>query len=80
MMVELIRGAGSDEILIVGGAGGTLATMLWRLNKRVTIVDIDPLAFKIARRYFALPSGIRCVTRPMAFGSCAARKKPMKPL
>ena len=37
--------------------GGTLATMLTRTGVAVTLVDIDPLAFEIARLYFHMPAG-----------------------
>ena len=58
---EIIRQAHARHILIIGCAGGTLATMLRRLNCRVTVVDINPLAFAIARRYFQLPDDVRCI-------------------
>jgi len=60
---ELIRQARARRILIIGCAGGTLATMLRRLHCHVTVVDINPMAFVIARRYFRLPEAVRCVRR-----------------
>jgi len=48
------------KILLVGCAGGTLATMLARAGKHVTAVDIDKIAFKLARRYFQLPRNVTC--------------------
>ena len=48
------------HVLMIGGAGGTLATMLTRRGIRVTLVDINPVAFDIARRYFHMPSEVEC--------------------
>jgi spermidine synthase len=58
---ELIRQSHARDVLIVGCAGGTLATMLRRLHARVTVVDINPMSFVIARRFFHLPETVRCV-------------------
>ncbi len=48
------------HVLLIGCAGGTLATMLSRSGIRVTVVDINPVAFEIARRYFHLPAAVEC--------------------
>lgn len=48
------------HVLMIGCAGGTLATMLHRLGARVTAVDIDPVAFELAKRHFQMPDAIRC--------------------
>ena len=45
---------------MIGGAGGTLATMLTRRGIRVTLVDINPMAFDIARLYFHMPAAVEC--------------------
>jgi predicted O-methyltransferase YrrM len=50
----------AKKVLMIGCAGGTLGTMLTRGGKRVTMVDIDKIAFKLAKRYFGLPRGVRC--------------------
>lgn len=63
IMHEIIRQADARNILILGGAGGSLATMLRRLHCRVTVVDINPMAFVLARRYFHLPEQVRCIRR-----------------
>jgi spermidine synthase len=64
-----LRQARAEKILLIGCGGGTLATMLARsragaaLRKSaatLTIVDIDPLSFELARRYFRLPKSIAC--------------------
>lgn len=47
-------------ILMIGCAGGSLATMLARTGRKVTVVDIDRTAFKLAKRYFSLPEEIAC--------------------
>ncbi|MHA6645725.1 spermidine synthase [Mesorhizobium sp. A623] len=48
------------DVLMIGGGGGCLATMLDRVGVRVTIVDVNPKAFQIARRYFGLPRHVDC--------------------
>ena len=50
------------NVLILGCGGGNLATRLTRLGKRTTVVDINPLSFVIARRFFGLPGDIPCIT------------------
>ena len=48
------------HVLMIGCGGGTLATMLTRMGVAVTLVDIDPLSFEIARRYFQMPRAVEC--------------------
>ena len=48
------------SMLMIGCAGGSLATMLTRLSVRVTAVDVNPQSFVIARRYFGLPDEVQC--------------------
>jgi spermidine synthase len=55
-----IRQSGARRVLMIGGGGGTLATMLARGRIAVTILDVDPLSFEIARRYFHMPAGVVC--------------------
>ena len=50
-----------QEVLVLGCAGGSLATMLHRSGKRVTVVDNNPESFRIARQYFGMASTIQCV-------------------
>lgn len=45
---------------MIGCGGGSLGTMLDKTGVRVTIVDINPTAFFIARKYFGLPHHIEC--------------------
>jgi spermidine synthase len=48
------------SVLMIGCGGGTLGTMLARAGKRVSIVEIDPVSFRLAKRYFGLPRDIVC--------------------
>ena len=47
-------------VLMIGCAGGTLATMLARVGRKVSLVDIDPVSFKVAKRHFRLPKKVDC--------------------
>ncbi len=60
MLYGLVRQARSREVLLIGCGGGTLATMLRRVAVAVTVVDVDPQAFALARRYFKLPDDVAC--------------------
>jgi SAM-dependent methyltransferase len=51
----------AQHIVVIGGAGGTLGSMLARIGRTVTIVDVDPHAFKVAQRYFNLDPSIACI-------------------
>lgn len=62
IMYRLIRQVGARNVLMLGCAGGTLATMLRRLGCGVTVVDINPYAFTLAKRYFQMPQDVECVT------------------
>jgi len=46
--------------LLVGCGGGSLAKMLADKRVQVTIVDIDPASFDLARWYFGLPDACEC--------------------
>ncbi len=48
------------RILMIGCGGGTLGTMLARAGRRVSIVDVDPVSIRLAKRYFGLPRNIAC--------------------
>ncbi len=63
----------SEQILVLGCGGGNLATRLWRLGKRVTIVDINPISFVLAHKYFELPDELPCIVsdfRKFVFDDC----------
>jgi spermidine synthase len=61
--VETMRAAlaGSARVLLLGTAGGALATALSRRGTEVTAVDDMAWAFTAARRWFHLPNQIECV-------------------
>jgi spermidine synthase len=50
----------ASDVLMIGCGGGSLATMLDRAGVHVTIVDINPSAFRIAHKYFGLPREVDC--------------------
>ena len=57
---SLLTQAKAQNILIIGGGGGTLGTMLGRARRKATIVDVDPASFIIAKQYFCLPESVVC--------------------
>ena len=59
--IKLLIG-NARTVLMLGGGGGSLATMLARRGVDVTVVDIDDVAEDIARRYFGLDHRVRWVT------------------
>lgn len=56
----LIRQKKSRHVLIIGGGAGSLATLLARRTVKVTLVDLDPQSFEIARHYFHMPVSVEC--------------------
>ncbi len=59
--IELLMRS-AENVLMIGGGGGALATMLARAGKNVSVVDIEPEAKDLARRYFWLDPDVRWVT------------------
>ena len=57
---DLILQKNARNILVIGCGGGTLGTMLARSGRDVTLVDIDPVSFAVARKYFQLPATVAC--------------------
>ncbi len=51
----------STRVLMLGCGGGNLATRLTKFGKHTTIVDINPISFVIAQKFFGLPEHITCV-------------------
>jgi spermidine synthase len=51
----------AEDVLLLGTAGGALATQIRRRGGRVTAVDDWAPAFDIARRWFHLPEDTECV-------------------
>lgn len=58
-MAMLLRGA--KNVLLLGTAGGALATSLSRKRVQVTAVDNFSDAFRLAKRWFYLPDDVECV-------------------
>jgi len=56
----LIRQKKSKTVLMIGSAGGSLATMLTRAGCDVVAVDLNPQSFVLARRHFFLPDEVKC--------------------
>jgi SAM-dependent methyltransferase len=52
-------------VLLLGCGGGALATMLHRRASSVTVVEVNPISFQLARTFFWMPNGIECVTADM---------------
>lgn len=48
----------AENILLLGCGGGTLATMMVRAGKTVSVVDRNPLSFVIAERFFGMPTDV----------------------
>jgi spermidine synthase len=72
LMAALLEG--SRSALLLGCGGGALASMLHRRGSRVTVVDVNPVSFQLARTFFWMPRGIECVTADMrAFMRTQAR-------
>ncbi|GAA4488031.1 spermidine synthase [Gluconacetobacter asukensis] len=60
-LMQTPAGTRPDEpVLVIGCGGGSLATMLDRAERSVELVDVNPLAFSIARQHFGLPPWIAC--------------------
>ncbi|KRB52616.1 MAG: hypothetical protein V4514_19500 [Pseudomonadota bacterium] len=61
--VETMQGAlaNAPKVLLLGTAGGALATALSRRGTEVTAVDDLAWAFVAARRWFQLPDQVECV-------------------
>jgi spermidine synthase len=60
-MFGLIAQRPAKRILTIGCGAGVLATMLARHGAQVTVVDINPKSFDIARQYFSLDACVTCV-------------------
>lgn len=51
----------AENVLLLGTAGGALATRIARRGGQVTAIDDWAPAFEIARRWFHLPEAVECV-------------------
>jgi SAM-dependent methyltransferase len=68
MATLLARGA---DALLLGCGGGALASMLHRRGSRVTVVEVNPVSFQLARTFFWMPNGIECITADVREVVCA---------
>lgn len=59
--IELLAGK-AQSVLMIGGGGGSLATMLSRRGCNVTVLEVDPVAEEIAREYFDLHESVKWIT------------------
>src|ERR1700722_13807245 len=59
-MFGLLSQAKAQNILMIGGAGCTLGTMLSRAQRKPTIVDVNAASFVVAKQYFGLPDSVIC--------------------
>src|SRR5207244_415377 len=66
--------AGGAEVLLLGCGGGALATMLHRQGSHVTVVEVNPISFQVARIFFWMPNGIECVTADVRAFMCRQRR------
>ncbi len=60
-LLSLVMQTRAKKVLMIGCAGGTLATMLHHMGVRVSVVDIDPQTFIIAQKHFGMPRSVRCI-------------------
>ncbi len=59
-MYHAIQQVNARNVLVIGCAAGSLPTMLDRAGCNVDVVDINPYAFSIARKYFEMPKSVSC--------------------
>jgi SAM-dependent methyltransferase len=59
LMSALLQG--SRDVLLLGCGGGSLAGMLHRRGSAVTVVDLNPVSFELARTFFWMPPDIACL-------------------
>jgi spermidine synthase len=71
----LVMQAQAQTILMIGCGGGSLASMLAKAGKCVTVVDVNPAAIDIASEHFALPEGVDC---HVIDGAAFLRSKALK--
>jgi SAM-dependent methyltransferase len=64
----------SANVLLLGCGGGALASMLHRRASRVTVVEVNPISFQLARVFFWMPNGIECITADMRNFLCTERR------
>lgn len=75
VMYQIIRQAHAKKVLVIGCAAGSLPTMLDRIGCQVDVVDINPYAFSIARKYFQMPRSVGCYLMDGGFFLKKSQKK-----
>src|SRR5271170_1733301 len=60
-MRSILVQARAQRIAVLGAAGGTLATMMAQSGAQPVLVDINPDAFALAKKYFWLAPSVECV-------------------
>lgn len=60
-MRSILVQARAQRIAVLGAGGGTLATMLAQSGAQPVLVDINPDAFTLAKKYFWLAPSVECV-------------------
>jgi SAM-dependent methyltransferase len=60
VLFGLIAQKRPNSLVMIGCAGGSLATMLTREGCAVMAVDVNPQAFIVARVYFGMPDSVEC--------------------
>jgi len=63
LMAALLVNGG--DVLLLGCGGGALAGILHRRGRSVTVVDVNPISFELARVFFWMPHNIECITGNM---------------
>lgn len=71
----LLVQAWSRNVLLIGCGGGALGTMLSATGAKVTIVDVNPVSFILARKHFGLPDSVPCVAADGAAYLAATGRK-----
>lgn len=54
----LVAQRAAKSVVVIGCGGGTLATMLTFNGMSVSVVDVNPTSFDLARQYFSLPADV----------------------
>ena len=73
LMAALLESGASA--LLFGCGGGALASMLHRRGSRVTVVEVSPISFQLARTFFWMPTGIECITADMREFVCCSQRR-----
>lgn len=61
LMRNFARLRNLKSVVVLGGGGGTLATMLHKDGCNIVQVDINPVMFRVAKAHFGLPNAVECI-------------------